>query len=184
MALPAPRGRRKLTEARKRIFLEELAKHGCFAEAARVASPHARAHDGGAATFKDQAARDPDFRAAVDRALEEADGRLEKAAWDRAVNGYARPVFQQGRQVGTELVFSDAVLLKLLSSRIARYQDRQHLTVDGRMDHRSVGITLSSADLLALGDQDRQQLTRILELIADAREEPSYEYGQLPAPDA
>jgi hypothetical protein len=137
------RGQRPITQKRRRIFLRELAAHGSWAEAARVASPHAKHPLGPASSFRDLANRDPDFKALCDEALETADGHLEREAWRRAVEGYSRPVFQNGRQVGSELVFSDTVLLKLLSCRIARYMDRSKLELSGHVNSTLVGLTIT-----------------------------------------
>jgi hypothetical protein len=170
--LPAVRRPRRITLKRQRMFLRELAAHGSWAEAARVASPHAKHPLGPASSFRDLANRDPDFKAQCDGALEAAEGRLEREAWRRAVEGYSRPIYQQGRKVGDELVFSDAVLIKLLSCRIARYMDRSKLDINAAIDHRHIGLMITSQDLLFLSDDQRSSLELILEVIADARGEP------------
>ncbi len=55
------------------------------------------------------------FRAQWDEALLEAADRLGNIAWQRAVKGVEMPVFYQGEQIGSRQIFSDRLLVYLLS---------------------------------------------------------------------
>ena len=166
-----------LTAERKAVFLRELARHGVAAEAARVASPHTTERHGALSTFLSERNRDPQFATDWAGAVEQANAALEREAWRRAVEGTPRGVFQKGERVmdhdgqpATEQQYSDRLLEVLLRSRLAdRYGDKKQIEVRGRVDVRSV--TLSIADLHVLSPEQRGQLARIMERIAIARGE-------------
>ncbi len=52
-------------------------------------------------------------------------GRLEDAAWDRALNGVKKGVWHGGAKVGEEVVHDNNLLLKVLGVRDERYVDRK-----------------------------------------------------------
>jgi hypothetical protein len=60
---------------------------------------------------------DPDFAAAWFDAVEAGTDLLEDEARDRAVNGYAEPVFFQGELVGERRVVSDQLMALMLKGR-------------------------------------------------------------------
>jgi hypothetical protein len=60
---------------------------------------------------------DPAFAAAYDDAVEEAADLLEQECRRRAVEGFDKPVFQGGKQVGIERVYSDMLLAFLIRGR-------------------------------------------------------------------
>ena len=67
---------------------------------------------------------DPDFAQEWRIADELATQLLEAAAWQRAVHGVEKPVFQGGRQVGSIQVYSDTDLIFLLKARAPeKYRD-------------------------------------------------------------
>jgi hypothetical protein len=166
-----------LTAERKAVFLRELARHGVAAEAARIASPHTAERHGALSTFLSERNRDPQFAADWAGAVEQANAALEREAWRRAVEGTPRGVFQKGERVmdhdgqpATEQQYSDRLLEVLLRSRLSdRYGDKKQIELRGRVDIRSV--TLSIADLQVLSVEQRGQLARIMERIAVARGE-------------
>lgn len=174
---------RPLTEQRKRAFLDELARHGVAAEAARVASPHSQERHGCLSTFRAERARDPEFAADWDAALEAADARLLKEAHRRAVEGVERGVFQKAQRVldhdgkpATELQYSDRLMELLLKSRFPNeFIERRAIEHSGQLDHTHRGLILTGHDLLALNAEERRQLMGILEKVAEHR-------GELPAP--
>lgn len=180
-----------LTAERKAVFLRELARHGVAAEAARVASPHTTERHGALSTFLSERNRDPQFAADWAGAVEQANAALECEAWRRAVEGTPRGVFQKGERVmdhdgqpATEQQYSDRLLEVLLRSRLSdRYGDKKQIEVRGRVDVRSV--TLSIADLQALSPEQRGQLARIMERIAIVRGEvePGEAVPALPGSD-
>jgi hypothetical protein len=60
---------------------------------------------------------DPDFAAAYSDAMDAGADLIEQEARRRAVEGFERPIFQRGRQVGVERVYSDMLLVLLLRGR-------------------------------------------------------------------
>lgn len=116
--------------------------------------------------------RDPEFAEQVRAAEEAATARLEEAAMRRAVDGVDRPVYQQGKLVGHEKVYSDHLLMRLLEARDpSRYSPKSKLEMSGSVDHRHVGVMITPADLLHLDDAQRAQLESILETLVAARGE-------------
>ncbi len=57
--------------------------------------------------------------------MESQGGRLEDAAWDRALNGVKKGVWHGGARVGEEIVHDNTLLLKVLGVRDERYVDRK-----------------------------------------------------------
>ncbi len=72
---------------------------------------------------------DEEFAKAWDDAMEAGVDKAEREAFRRAVEGVDKGVWHQGVQVGTERVYSDALLAKVLSARRAAYRtERTELT--------------------------------------------------------
>lgn len=100
---------------------------------------------------------DEDFRAAWDDAMEEGVDKAEQEAFRRAVEGTEKGVWHQGSLVGTERVYSDALLALLLKGRRKKvYADRTELTgADGgpvaQVDETAKAARV--AQLLALAQQ-------------------------------
>ncbi len=174
---------RPLTKARKEIFLNELKRHGIAAEAARVASPHSTERHGCLSTFRSEKARDPVFAADWLAAQEEADARLMMEAHRRAVEGCEKGIFQKGQRVmdhdgqpATEKQYSDRLMELLLRARFpSQFIERRAIEHSGQVDHSVRGLLITGTDLLALGTADRENLSVILQKIADHR-------GEFPAP--
>jgi len=58
----------------------------------------------------------PDFAKRWEDAIERATDTLEAEARRRALDGYDRPVFFQGKQVGAETLYSDPLMITLLKA--------------------------------------------------------------------
>lgn len=77
----------------------------------------------------------PDFAAAWAAALEHGTDALEDEAVRRAVEGVIKPVFHQGKRVGTLRVYSDSLLMFLLRARRPeKFADRAGTTSDSADD--------------------------------------------------
>lgn len=101
------------TPERQIAFIDALAQSACVAEAA--------AHVGMSVTAAYKLRARPDahgFRAAWQAALDHAVLRLSDAAFSRALNGVARPVFYQGEQVGERRYYDERLTMFIL-----RYRD-------------------------------------------------------------
>jgi hypothetical protein len=59
---------------------------------------------------------------------------LESEMLRRGVEGVERPVYQQGRMVGTVREYSDTLLIFALKARAPdRYRENRHITLDGSL---------------------------------------------------
>jgi hypothetical protein len=125
--------RRPLTEARREKFLGELRTNGGLVRrAAQAASPHSTGARGALQTFRDEAARNPEFRAAWEDA--EADGlaALESEAVRRAYSGWQeRPILDKdGNTRGHVHKYSDRLMEIILKAKLPEYRDRAYLDVN------------------------------------------------------
>ena len=94
-------------------FIEALAESGCVDEACK------RVGMGRASAYALRARPDAiAFRMAWETALDHAIGALTDAAFSRALNGVARPVFYKGEQVGERRYYDERLTMFLL-----RYRD-------------------------------------------------------------
>lgn len=154
--MAARRAQEPLTAKRKATFLTELARHGVFARAARVASPHTAT--GACATFREEARRDPEFAAQVTEAREQADGDLLVELHRRAVEGVVEDVYgPKGEVVGQRRRMSDRLLIEKLRSRFPQeFAQRSVVEQDSTVKVKSLGL-----DQLSPESQD--QLREILE---------------------
>ena len=116
--------------------------------------------------------KDPDFRARFREAKREADDMLEAAARQRAIVGTRRPIYQGGKKVGEELVYSDNLLIVLLkASKPHKYRDNFAHEVTGRrggplqIEARAV----AASDILT--DPEIYRRTKELAQAIEAREE-------------
>lgn len=72
---------------------------------------------------------DPEFSKAYDEAMEAGIDRAEQEAFRRAVEGTQKGIWHQGVLVGSETVYSDAMLGLILKGRRKKvYADRTELT--------------------------------------------------------
>lgn len=81
-------------------------------------------------TAYDHRAKDKDFAAAWDEALETAVDTLEQEAWRRAVVGVDEPIVYEGVITGTVRRYSDELLILLLRAhRPDKYRDTRRVKV-------------------------------------------------------
>ena len=154
--------REPLTEKRKAIFLAELARHGVFARAARVASPHAAT--GACASFRDEANRDPEFAARIAEAREQADGDLLVELHRRAVEGVTEDVYgPKGDVVGQRRRMSDRLLIEKIRSRATLFTERGEGDFTPSQRVESNVKVRGSMGLDRLSPESRDQLREILE---------------------
>lgn len=96
--------------------------------------------------------KDPEFAAAWDDAMEAGVDRAEQEAFRRAVEGTDKGVWHMGNLVGTERVYSDALLGLVLKARRKQvYAERTELTgADGGPVVQQVDDTTRSARVAQL----------------------------------
>jgi hypothetical protein len=112
-----------------------------------------------------RASPDPAFAEAMKVAEALACDRLEAEARRRAYDGVERPVYQNGRLVGTELVYENTLLMFLLKGmRPEKYRERHEITGAG-----GGPVQLARADLTALSIAELEVLERAHKLITDGK---------------
>lgn len=80
---------------------------------------------------------DPEFAEQWDEAKENYIEELEAEADRRAIEGIEKDVYYQGRKVGTQREYSDALLMfRLKAMAPERYRDRQEVKHDGKVDSK------------------------------------------------
>ncbi len=110
----------RLTEIGARRFLDELAEIGSVVEAAhRSRTPRASLYR--------RRARDPDFAAAWNEALQLAVDRLQDETMMRAIEGVEQPVFYRGEQVASVRRVSDRLLMFLLRAHRRELYDPAYI---------------------------------------------------------
>lgn len=91
-------------------FLNAFARIGIIEESCKVVGISSR-------TVLRERRGNPAFRRQFEEAERAAVGVLERAAFERAVLGTSRPIYQGGRLVGYEQMYSDTLLMFLLRAR-------------------------------------------------------------------
>ena len=101
---------------RIKIFLRAICEQPNITKAVKAAGIERRTH-------YDWLANVPGYAEAFEKAQKMGWGSLESEAVRRAQEGYARPIYQAGRLVGEETVYSDRLTEVLLKGNIAKYKD-------------------------------------------------------------
>lgn len=154
----------KLTDRRKRAFLNELRLHGIMARAARAASPRASARYGALQTFKDERERDPEFARQWDEAMQAAEAAIEHEIYRRAIEGWDEPVYggrHKERIVGTVRKYSDPLLMFRARALLPAYRETHGITVNKQVTHTVDAGVLGDAVAkvaLQMADNLRPQL--------------------------
>lgn len=109
----------------KEAFLAAFAKTGNISVAAQAANV-----DRTTAWYW---RKDPEFRAKFREARRESVEYMEAEALRRAMHGTRRPIFQGGKKVGEELVYSDPLLMFLLrAAKPKKYRENLSHEISGR----------------------------------------------------
>jgi hypothetical protein len=77
------------------------------------------------------AEQDTDFALQLQQAKEDFGYVLEAEAFRRAVTGYEKNVYSKGELVGTDTVYSDPLLIKLLEANVDRYSKKVEVAHTG-----------------------------------------------------
>lgn len=155
----------KFTESRKQRYLEKLYEEGDkYAACAAIGV--------GWTTVAKHRSSDPEFREAMDAALEAHGERYVREARRRAVEGVEEPVFGSlgGHEgsgiVGTVKKFSDRLLLELIKRYVPEFTPKQRI--------ESEDVTPKGSEPLGLGEltpESQNELREILERERLRREE-------------
>lgn len=112
-----------MDDRRKAIFLEALAQ---------VPDEHLAALSAGVTIIVARAEKRTDqaFAAAWEMAANLAVGFAEKEAFRRAVEGVTKRIYHQGNPVGTEQVYSDSLMARILEAGNPRYERKSQVKAD------------------------------------------------------
>lgn len=124
----------RITDARRRLFIQEVRAHGIIREAARVASPGSKHARGAEQSFRDLMARDPQFAAQVEEARREADAALEREIHRRGVEGFEEQRVDSRGRVSVVRRYSDACILAMARARLPGYA-KTDLALSGKVEH-------------------------------------------------
>ena len=122
-----------MIDARREVFLQELAKHGIVRLAARVASPNAKTARGGARAFYELRATDPDFATAWNEAIEEANAGLEREIYRRGAEGFEETRVDSSGKKSVLTRYSDPCLLALARARLPAFR-KADVEFSGRVE--------------------------------------------------
>jgi hypothetical protein len=116
------------TPEKQVAFIEALAASGCVDEACQRVGMHR------SSAYELRARPEAEsFRAAWQAALSHAIQRLEDAAFSRALNGVARPVFYKGELIGERRYHDERLTMFLLRyrdpARYGRWRDQMRVDV-------------------------------------------------------
>lgn len=106
---------RKLNATRKRKFLASIAAGQTITKAAELVGVSTQ-------TVVNERKRDPEFDADVDSAREGLAEFLETVAYERAVTGVKKAVYQKGMKVGEETVYDNRLLESMLAATHKKYK--------------------------------------------------------------
>ena len=162
--------RQPITDERKQVYLEVLARTGSLCGAAAAATPHGSGRKAGVSSFRDLARRDAQFAWDVQEARNDALGRVENAIAQRAIDGVQRPIFQKGVLAGFETVYSDHLLLKL-AQRLDpdSWTDRRKVEFSGQVQHAHVMLSITASDVLCLPEADQETFVNLLQKIGKSK---------------
>lgn len=128
----------KLTDRRKKAFLDELKLHGIANRAARAASPRASSRYGAIQTFVDERNRDPEFARQWEEALQAAEASIEHEIYRRSQEGWEEPIYggrHKEKIVGTVRRYSDRLLELRAKALLPAYREISSVSVNGRVTH-------------------------------------------------
>jgi len=147
--------RTKTTDKKREQFLTELAETANV----RAAAAKTKIARG---TWYDLRARDAEFKALWDQAVELGTEALEDEAVRRAHQGTEKPVFYQGKRCGTVREYSDTLLIFMLKARRPeKYRDNSAVEISGK---GGAPIEVTAPTLT-----DEERIARIAELFEAAR---------------
>lgn len=131
----------KLSQRRKRAFLNALAKTGRVAQSARAAGYT------DSRFLQKMRSEDEDFAKEWARAVDAAGDLLEDTAVQRAVEGVSEPVFYKGMVVGHKVIYSDALLQFLLKhNKPDKYRENQNNGGGSAFNFAVLPVPLANAD--------------------------------------
>jgi len=134
----------------RRAFLKHYARYGSISAAAT----YCRIATSTATLYRDT---NPDFAQEMMDALDEHRARIERAIYERGVEGVEEPRFNATGQIGTVRKYSDQLLLAYAKRHISEYRegDTSRVAV-------AVGVELNRVEVKQLGADQRKALRVLL----------------------
>lgn len=146
------------TPAKRRAFLDTLAKTGCVSDGARIAGIST-------VTVDRWRRRDAVFSGACEAALQIASSHIETLAWERAVTGIEEPIWNYGKQVGTRVKRSDSIFRLLLQASNKKKFGRQGVSGARRPAAKArKKIEAEARAEIAAAQPDRDEMVDALKL--------------------
>ena len=148
------KGKDRRTDWQKK-FLDSFRECGLVTEACRVAKV-------GRTTAYEERQRSEEFALAWADIEEETTEKMEREAIRRGSEGFDKPVFQGGKQVGTITEYSDSLLQFMLKGRRPdKYSERHSIEHSGQVTKRV------KLDLAKLSDDQLEALEGIAQALED-----------------
>ena len=143
----------------RRAFLKHYARYGSISAAAT----YCRISTSTATLYRDN---NPDFAQQMEDAHDEHRARIERAIYERGVEGVEEPRFNATGQIGTVRKYSDQLLLAYAKRHIAEYRegDTSRVEVDVDVSHK--------VEVKQLGADQRKALRVLLGTEPASREVP------------
>jgi len=174
----------KIDSKRREVFLSALENSfGNFSAACRAASPHSRAKNGKPcySSFRRLLNVSPEFSQDVAEVMSRVRDKVAEEITRRAIDGIETPVFQKGERAvdhdgsPASITSHDNKLLLRLAAKLdpANWglQEQRH---DHRITVHSTAralVNFGMRDLEYLDHEQREQLTRIMVVIQNGREQ-------------
>ncbi len=129
---PGAQGAIRAMKERQDRFIQAFTTAGTVGAACRAIDIHRN-------TYHAWMSRDPDFVVEMVVAKEEVADMLEAAAIKRATKGVSKNVYHRGEKIGTEITYSDVLLIFMLKGlRPEKYRDNY---IPSTTDANMVSIT-------------------------------------------
>jgi len=139
----------KLLPEKLAQFLEALAHNGNISMSARMIGMSR-------STILKFAHKNPEFRLAMDEAIEDAKDFALGELLRRGLQGWKEPVWYRGQEVGTVRKFSDACLIRYVEAHHSQFRRRE------RQQQTVPSLVPETADLTKLTDAELDFLERVL----------------------
>lgn len=138
----------KFTDEKKIEFLDLLRTNSNISVSARSVgiSP---------STVNAHRLRDPNFDKACQEALEEATDYMEAEAIRRAIKGVDKTIYYQGVPIGTETIYSDSLLLRLLeANRPEKWSSKSSVNIKKEVEITVTDTKKKLLDKLGVSEED------------------------------
>jgi hypothetical protein len=139
---------RESAHAKRDAFLAAFAEHGTLTHAARAAATDRSSH-------YYWLEHDPEYPALFQSAAQRSNDALEREARRRAVEGTEKPVYHNGKVVGTIREYSDVLLIFMMKGNMpSKYRERIDITMDISTEAKRVAAELGLDEATVLAEAE------------------------------